>query len=55
LIFKQAFKRATVRAEITTLLNRPPSQKLISEIDNLSCPIHVFMLFLDELDKEKVI
>ena len=38
---------------MTTLLNRPPSQKWISEIDHLCCPIHVFMLFLDELALEK--
>ena len=39
--------------EMTTLLNRPPSQKWIREIDPLCCPIHAFMLFLDELTHEK--
>ena len=28
--------------EMTTILNRPPSQKWITEIDYLCCPIHVF-------------
>ena len=31
----------------------PLSQKWISEIDPICCPIHVFMLFLDELAQEK--
>ena len=39
--------------ELATLLNRPPSQKC--EIDPLCCPIHAFMLFLDELAQEKEI
>ena len=38
---------------MTTLLNRPPSQKRVSEIDPLCCPIHAFMLFLDELEQDK--
>ena len=40
--------------EMTTLLNRLPSQNIISEIDPLSCPIHDFMLFLDELVQKEV-
>ena len=37
---------------ITTLLNKPPSQKMIIKIDPLCCAIHAFMLFLDELAQE---
>ena len=39
--------------EMTTLLNRPPSQKRITEIDPFCSPIHIFLLFLDELAQEK--
>ena len=38
---------------MTTLLNKTPSQKYY--VDPLCCPIHAFMLFLDELAQEKVI
>ena len=37
--------------DMTTLLNRSPSQKC--QIDPLCCPIHDFMLFLDELAQER--
>ena len=36
-----------------TRAKRPPSQKLINEIDLLSCTIHTFMLFLDILAQRK--
>ena len=36
-----------------TRAKRPPSQKLINEIDLLSCTIHTFMLFLDILAQLK--
>ena len=39
--------------EKTALLNEPRSQKLINEINPLCCPIHTFMLFLDDLAQEK--
>ena len=35
--------------EKTNLLNRATSQKLIIEIDPLSCPINTFMLFFNAL------
>ena len=35
--------------EYRTRTKSPPSQKWIKEIDPLYCPIHAFMLFLDEL------
>ena len=39
---------------MTTLLNRPPSQKLISEIEALCFPIHAFfLLLLDELAQDE--
>ena len=41
--------------EMTTFLNRPPSQKQITEIDPFCCPLHVFTLFLDELAQEKYV
>ena len=38
-----------------TFLNRPPSQKWISDIYLLCCPIDAFILFLDELAQQKII
>ena len=38
---------------MTTLLNRPPYKKRISEIDLLCYPMHAFMLFWDKLAQEK--
>ena len=48
-------KRFPYAREMTTLLNRPPSQKQISEKDLRYCPIHALISFLDELSQEKVI
>ena len=39
--------------EKTILLNKPPLQKWISEIDSLFCPIHTLVEFLDALAQEK--